>query len=188
MTIEKFTALVASAKRIAPMGCLSPADIVGLQRRARTMAIDNHTADLIIAGTTAAEKVSRRTGEAIGQTVTILTNAEYGVILIDQDMPSAEHCAFVCPSCHAVQSGVDHIKAGKEKAKAILSAGVVCADPECLGTEDRHTMKISDKLSGKLVPVFAPATPEQALLLLSTRDQKDIQPVPELTWAEGELE
>lgn len=120
-------------------------------------------------------------------TVQIITQSVYGTKLIDQDVP-IEHCAFVCPSCGVIQSALDHMNAGKDKKAALLAAGVICMDPDCHGTDDKHTLEIRCAATRKLFRAFAPATPEQALLLLSTRDQKDIQPVPELTWAEGELE
>lgn len=62
---EKFTNLVAIAKRAAVAGILNRGEIEGLMRRAETLGLDQPEAERIIARTDAAKRVDMRSGEAV---------------------------------------------------------------------------------------------------------------------------
>lgn len=62
---EKFTNLVAIAKRAAVAGVLSRTERDGLLRRAETLGLDQPEAERILAATAAAKRVDMRSGEAV---------------------------------------------------------------------------------------------------------------------------
>lgn len=61
--IDKFTTIVAYAKRTAMLGDLNRSNIDGLLRRAENMGIDQIQAQAIIHNTPAANRVDQRSGE-----------------------------------------------------------------------------------------------------------------------------
>lgn len=60
---DKFTNIVAYAKRAAVLGRLTANDIAGLERRAENMGIDQPEAQRIISATPAAKKIDPRSGD-----------------------------------------------------------------------------------------------------------------------------